>query len=232
MAYKLNGCDTGGLPEHLVKPLVDNFDIPFLIETGTASGESARLAATMFMQVYTIEVIEERAEIKDAPHNIYFLRGDSAELLPHVIEDIKKFKEDKEHQYVLFYLDAHYSGDTPNESGYPECPLLDEIRAVATYGDDAIIIIDDARLFFGQTPYPHDPTEWPSICEIFILLKECFPYHHITITDDYVLAIPLHVRDVLDKEWRDRFHVRYPNEQDILKKQVKDVYNAFLNYIK
>lgn len=236
----LNGCDTGGLPTHLVKPLVDNHDIPFFIETGTASGESARLAATMFQQVYTIEVIEERAEIKDAPHNIYFLRGDSAELLPHIIEDISKYKCDKEHQFALFYLDAHYSGDTPNESGYPECPLLDEIRSVAKYGEDAIIIIDDARLFFGQTPYPHDPREWPSICEIFILLKECFPHHYITITDDYVLAIPIHVREVIDKEWRDRFDIRYPNAEDKLRGQVKDVHKAFmekvyepfLNYIK
>ena len=231
MAYQLNGCDTGGLPEHLIRPLVDNFEIPFLVETGTASGDSARLAATMFKQVYTIEVIEERAEIKNAPHNIYFLRGDSAELLPHVIEDLNKAKGDKETQYALFYLDAHYSGDTPNESGYPECPLLEEIKCVSQYGNDAIIIIDDARLFYGSTPYPHNPTEWPSVCDIFLLLKESFPYHHITITDDYILAIPLHLRIVIDKEWRDRFHIRYPSAEDKLKQQVKDVYNAFKKYI-
>lgn len=231
MAYLLNGCTTGGFPEHLVKPLIVNYEIPFFVETGTAAGESARLAATMFNKVWTIEVVEGRADTKNAPANISFLQGDSATLLVEVIDELNVLKEDKR-QFVIFYLDAHYSGDTPNESGFPECPLLQEIEEVSKYGEDAIIIIDDARLFFGHPPYPHDPTEWPSVCEIFILLKEKFPYHHITITDDYILCIPVHVRDVIDKEWRDRFSVRYPNESDKLKEQVKSVYHAFQNYIK
>jgi hypothetical protein len=109
--------------------------------------------------------------------------------------------------------------------------LLDEIKCVAEYGEDAVIIIDDARLFFGSPPHPSEPTEWPSICDIFHLLKEKFPYHRITIVDDYVLAIPIHLRHTIDKEWRDRFHIRYPNDADKLKVQAKDVYNAFIKYI-
>lgn len=229
MGYKLNGCDTGGLPFYLVKPLLEKYDIPYLVESGTANGDSARAASKLFKVVWTIEVIEGRQDIKDAPDNVYYVTGDSSEILPDIVEEIKQ--RIKTNQYTLFYLDAHYSGDTINESGYPECPLLKEIEAVSEYGDGAIIIIDDARLFLGQPPHPHDPTQWPSIKEIFILLNEKFPYHHITVTDDYILAIPLHVRDVIDKEWRDRFYVRYPNEWDKLKSQVKDVYKAFKKYI-
>lgn len=227
----LPGVETGGLPIHLVKPLVDNHDIPYMVETGSAGGDSARLAATMFKNVWSVELIKDRVETKDAPANVTFLEGDCVELLPKIIEDLLKLKGKKEHQYVLFYLDAHYSSDVPNESGYPECPVLKEIECIAKYGYDSIIIIDDARLFFGQPPYPHNPTEWPSICEIFHLLKTNFPYHHITITDDYVLAIPLHVREVLDAEWRGRFHIRYPNAEDKLRSQTKDVYNAFIKKV-
>jgi hypothetical protein len=228
MAYMLNGCNTGGLPEHLVKPLVEKYDIPFFVETGTAGGMSVRVAAKLFKKCYTIEIVTDRPDIENAPSNVDFLFGDSAELLPEIISELLILKGDKEKQYVLFYLDAHYSGDTPNESGHPECPVLDEIKCIAEYGEDAIIIIDDARLFFGRPPYPHNPSEWPSICEIFWRLSNSFPYHHITITDDYVLAIPVHVREVIDKEWAERFNIRYPNDKDKLRGQVKDVYEAFI----
>lgn len=232
MGYQTYGVNTGGLPDHLVRPLIEKYDIPFMVETGTASGDSARLAATMFKKVWTIELTEGFADIKDAPDNISFSVGDSTEILPQILLELQKLKSGAKHQYVLFYLDAHYCGDEPNESEYPECPVLKEIEIIAGYGEDAIIIIDDARLFFGQPPYPHDPTQWPSICEIFILLKEKFPYHHLAITDDYVLAIPLHVREAIDKEWRDRFHIRYPNDQDKLKEEVKNIYKSFLDYIR
>jgi hypothetical protein len=238
MGFMSNGVATGGLPLHLVKPLLDKYDIPFMVETGTANAESTRLSATMFRKVWTIELIDGRTETKDAPDNISFLVGDSTYLLPPIIEELLSLRGNKERQFVLFYLDAHYSDIVPNESDYPECPVLDEIKCVAEYGEDAIIIIDDARLFFGSPPYPHDPRQWPSICDIFVLLKEKFPYHHITITDDYILAIPIHVKDVIDKEWRDRFHIRYPNDADKLRGQYKDVwkdvknrYSEFLKYV-
>lgn len=228
----LAGVDTGGLPFYLIKPLVENHDIPYLCETGSAAGGSAKLAANVFKKVWTIELLEDRPETKDAPGNISFLVGDSVALLPEIIAELNELKGDNKRQFVLFYLDAHYSGNTPNESDYPECPLLEEIKAVAKYGEDALIIIDDARLFFGSPPYPHDSTQWPSICEIFHLLKECFPYHHITITDDYILAMSIHVMQTVDKEWRDRFAIRYPNAEDKLKSQVKDVYKSIIDYLK
>jgi len=200
MAYKLNGCDTGGFPFYLVNPLIEKYKVPFLVETGSAGGDSARSAASKFEKIWTIELIDGRQETEDAPINISFLVGDSVKLLPTIISELIELKGDNEYQWVLFYLDAHYSDDVPNESEYPECPVLEEIKCIAEYGYNSIIIIDDARLFLGQPPYPHNPEEWPSVLEIFTLLKEKFPYHHITITDDYILAIPLHVRDVVDKE--------------------------------
>lgn len=231
MGYQTPGVTTGGLPEHLIKPLVDNYDIPYLIETGTANGDSARLAATMFKKVWTTELVKDRAETKEAPQNVTFLEGDSAELLPKIIEELIKLKDKKEHQYVLFYLDAHYSGDVPNESDYPECPVLEEIKAIAEYGGDAIVIIDDSRLFFGPPPYPHDPEEWPSISEIFWMLSNFFPYAWNTIMDDYVISIPLHLKEALWKNWRDRYSIRYPSHKDNVKNQAKFVYEEFIKYI-
>lgn len=232
MGYMLLGVESDGLPLHLVKPLLENADIPFLVETGSAGGDSARLAATMFKRVWSTELVKDRIDITDTPDNVTFLEGDSVEHLPEIIKELLKLKDKKQRQYVLFYLDAHFCGDTPNELDYPECPLLEEIKCIAEYGLDSIIIIDDARLFFGSPPYPNDPEQWPSISHIFWLLQNFFPYHHTTITDDYVLCIPLHLREFIDKEWRERFRIRYPSADDKLRGQVKDVYKALIDYIK
>lgn len=232
MGYVLNTNVKGdGLPVHLVKVLLDSYEIPYLIETGSAGGDSARLAASMFSKVWSVELVKDRAETKDAPTNVTFLEGDSVAHLPEIIQELKELKQGKKKQYVLFYLDAHFCGDEPNTLEYPECPVLDEIKCIGEYGEDALIIIDDARLFFGSPPHPNDPTQWPSVCEIFHLLKEKFPFHHITITDDYILCISHHLKATLDKEWRDNFKVRYPNPEDKLKQQVKDVHTAFKKYI-
>lgn len=232
MGYKSNGVETGGLPHDLVFRIKGKYDVPFFVETGTAKGESAMKMAYSFKKIWTIELIEGRQEQSIIHKHINWLVGNSVELLPQIIKEISQPKvENGNGYYTLFYLDAHYSGDTENDTGYPECPLLKEIECVAENGYHSIIIIDDARLFLGRPPHPHNPEEWPSIKEIFLLLNEKFPYHHVTITDDYILAIPLHIRDVIDEEWRSRFHIRYPNEQDKLKSQVKDVYNAFKKYI-
>lgn len=231
MAYILNGVETGGLPMHLIKPLIEAHEIKYFCETGTAGGQSIMEAAKHFEKCWTIELLNGVADVENFPENVTYLEGDTTKMLPEVVDQLKKLKGMKERQWVIFYLDAHYTDVVPNTSDYPECPLLNEIKTVGDYGEDAIVIIDDARLFFGSPPYPNDPTQWPSISEIFWLLQNFFPFHHITITDDYVLAIPLHLRDTVDKEWRDRFHIRYPNDADKLRQQVKDVYKAFIEKV-
>ena len=232
MGYTLNGVESDGIPMHIIKPLIDNHDIPFFCETGTAGGHSAMLAASYFKKIWTIELLEDSPQIDNVPDNIEFLIGDSVKILPDIVQELIKLKGSKKRQFVLFYLDAHYCGDVPNESEYPECPVLEEIKEVAKYGEDALVIIDDARLFFGSPPYPHDSTQWPSICEIFHLLRKCFPFHKITITDDYVLAMSIHVMQTIDNEWRSRFSIRYPNAEDKLKSQAQDVYKALIDYLK
>jgi len=231
MGYRLNGCDTGGLPVYLIERLLQEHDVKYFVETGTANGESARLASIMFDKCWTIECVERRPDLIDAPENIEFRIGRSEDILPSIVQELKNIKGDKKRQWVLFWLDAHYSDSVPNESNYSECPLLEEIEAISKYGEDALIFIDDARLFFGHPPYPNNPADWPTIQDIFVSLNQNFPYHKTTITDDYIICTSIHVNEVLDAEWRERYHIRYPSAEDKLKSQVKDVYKALMNYI-
>jgi len=232
MGYCLAGCNTGGLPVYLIKPLLEQHEIRYFVETGTASGSSVREAAKLFDKCWTIELIYGRPALEDAPDNVEFRMGRSIDILPSIIYDLNILKgTEGKRQWVLFWLDAHYSDDKPNETREKECPLLDEIEAIAQYGEDALIFIDDARLFFGHPPYPNNPSDWPTIQQIFESLTRNFPYHKTTITDDYILCTSIHVNEVLDAEWRERFNIRYPSDEDKLKSQAKDVYLAFQKYI-
>ena len=225
MGYKLNGCDTEGLPVYLIKNLLEHADIPFFIETGTAGGDSVLKAAELFRWCYTIELIEGRAP-KAGPENIIWLTGSSPALLHAIIDEISYSKND-----AFFWLDAHYSDPTPNTTGHKECPLMEELQVISRYHEHAIIFIDDARLFYGHPPAPLDPREWPRVQDIFCVLKEKFPLNISTITDDYIISVPERMCDYVNAEWRGRFSIRYPNAYNKLKSQVQDVYHAFKNYL-
>lgn len=240
MGYKVNnGVDTGGLPMYLINPLIEYCNVPTFVETGTAGGLSIKEAAKHFKDCYTIELIEGRACIDDTLDNVRWLTGNSVDMLLPIVNNLIGAKnrmqiKDKPpvYHYALFWLDAHYSDPIPNISQYKECYILEELEIISGYRDDAIILIDDARLFCGHPPAPNNPKDWPSIQDIFVLLKERFPYNYSTIVDDYILSIPDRLREPVDAEWRSRFSIRYPTESDKLKSEVKNVYSALLNYIK
>lgn len=222
MGYKLNGVKTGGLPVHLINPLLEKHSIKFFIESGTAGGESIRVAAKMFEECYTIELVEGRSKI-NIP-NTTFVLGESQEKLPGIIKEL-------DGSWAFFWLDAHYSDPEPNTSNYKECPVLEEIEAIAPY-PKSVIMIDDARLFLGAAPWPLDPRQWPGIADIFKALDKAFPEHYKTITDDYILCIPQEMKPEIDHEWVSRYKVRYPSEQDKLKEDAKNVFSAIQNYLK
>lgn len=83
----------------------------FAIETGTCRGNGARLLAKLFARVATIELspdLHAKAKARFAKEgltHIEALRGNSAEIIPSLVENIPPSET------VFFYLDAHWSGD-------------------------------------------------------------------------------------------------------------------------
>lgn len=226
MGYLLNGVESYTLPIGLVQALMNAKPFRAFIETGTAGGESVEAASMLFVECHTIEIIPMgRLPIP----GVTFHTGDSPKVLAQIIQSYTA--ED----YVLCWLDAHYSGDKPTEGNTVECPVLDEIYALTPL-KKAVIIIDDARLFMGVPPSPLDARKWPMISQIFERCRASFPYHYITVTDDYVLCVPDEFRPSLDQEWRNRFHVRYPSASDKIRLEAKHVYHYakdwFDNFVK
>lgn len=213
MGYLHNGVKTGGLPIDYIKRFVDEYDIKIFIETGTAGGESVRAAATVFDVCHSIEIVQGRTEGYVFADNVTLHTGDSATLLKSISTQFKG-------QRIVFWLDAHWSEPYESPEGVNECPVLEEITAIK--GHDCLILIDDARLFFGAHPYPGDPRKWPRFDTVFTYLRECFQKHMISIVDDYIIAVPDYMMDTFHAEWRERFKERYPEEIDRVKMEMRN----------
>lgn len=221
MGYKLNGVKTGGIPVEYIELFVIQYGIKYFVETGTAGGDSVRAVAHLFKECHSIEVIEGRPEGYFA-ENVTLWMGDSSKLLPEVTKDFKG-------ERVLFWLDAHWSDNVESPDKTKECPLLDEIKAIN--GHDCLILIDDARLFLGPHPWPADYRFWPQFQDVFKALKDNFPKHKVTIIDDYIIAVPDYMDDTFRDEWWDRFKVRYPEDVDLAKSQLRFAYEYLKKFI-
>lgn len=221
MGYKFQSVKTGGLPTEYVKRFADYYGIKIFIETGTAGGQSVREASEIFEVCHSIEIVEGRTT-GEFPENVTLHTGDSAKLLKEVSAPYKG-------QSIVFWLDAHWSEPVPAPPEINECPLLYEIQAIK--GHEALILIDDARLFLGPHPWPCDYRKWPSFQDVFIKLHDCFPKHKITIVDDYIVAVPDFMHDIFRIEWWDRFKERYPEDVEVIRSQARNIFEYFKKFV-
>jgi hypothetical protein len=112
------------------------------IETGTLNGDTTFALEPYFDKLYTIEFSEKyynNTKNKYNGNKINFILGDSSVVFESLLPII--------HDNCVFFLDGHWSGgDTGNSE--KDCPLNEEITHINNlFQNDAIIIIDDFRLF-------------------------------------------------------------------------------------
>jgi hypothetical protein len=183
----------GGLSAKLVRELREDLDLERGIETGTFRGGGARLLGSLFPEVASIELspaLHEAAAaaVADMPH-VRLLQGDSREWLPRLVDPSKP---------TLYFLDGHWSGGvTAGEES--ECPVMDELRAIAGGHPDDCIVIDDARHLAAPPPPPHDPSHWPDLVEVLDLVRAIRPDHHVTVLHDQIIGVPARARGPVDE---------------------------------
>ncbi|MCK4816324.1 hypothetical protein KA005_11195 [bacterium] len=142
-------------PPHIVKQMIikeysHEYNCPVFFETGTYKGDMVFSVKKNFDKIYSIELSEQlykqaRSRFRHDKH-ITILHGDSGEVLPAVLEEIK--------QPCLFWLDGHYSAGDTAQAG-KKSPIEDEIAAILSHTiDNHVVLIDDAREFVGQAGYP------------------------------------------------------------------------------
>lgn len=157
----------------------DKYSLNTLIETGTYEGDMVQAMSKHFHSIYSTELSQSLYQKAKKRFNgnkaIHLFQGDSSDILPSIIKDIK--------EPCLFWLDAHYSsGETA--CGLVETPILGEIRALLEHPiKNHIILIDDARCFDGTQDYP-------TIKEVEKLLKEAASGYTLTVKDDIIRIYP------------------------------------------
>jgi hypothetical protein len=112
------------------------------IETGTFIGETIFALEPYFDKLFTIEFSEKYYNYSKNKYNgnkINFMLGDSSVVLPTILPTIN--------EKCIFFLDGHWSGGDTGKSE-KDCPLYEEIQHINNlFNNEAIIIIDDYRLF-------------------------------------------------------------------------------------
>jgi len=123
------------------------------VETGTLHAETARFARQVYEVVETIELSDtlyRDAAARYGGNGIQFHHGDSATLLPQILEGYE--------EPVCIYLDAHWF---PREGvvGQGAFPLWHELAVVAPRPYPDIVVVDDVHSFGRTAP----TAEWQDV---------------------------------------------------------------------
>lgn len=143
MEVKQNKVPIMGINKPFLNKLqADYTEYKCFVETGTYVGETIFTLEPYFDRLHTIEFSEKYHNNTKSKYNgnkINFILGDSSiefkSLLPTLNEK------------CIFFLDGHWSGGDTGHSA-KDCPLVEEMTLINDlFTDEAIIIIDDVRLF-------------------------------------------------------------------------------------
>ena len=120
------------------------------VETGTFLGETLYAVRNSFDKLISIEIDNAFASkaINRFKHwkKITVHCGDSGELLPSILNDIK--------DRTLFWLDGHYSGGYTSR-GKLDTPIEAELNAIFKHSIKShVILIDDSHCFGTLKDYP------------------------------------------------------------------------------
>lgn len=173
----------------LVRDLQAALQLRHFVETGTYKGDGSAFAATLFETVDTIELrpdFYEDARTRLSPLGVRQFRGDSRTVLPSVVNELAGS--------ALFWLDGHSGGGY--FADHDDCPLIEELSAIAASPFEHAILVDDARAFVAPPPPPFNADKWPTLIEVMDAARQRFAYECVIISDIIVFT-PLRCRQVV-----------------------------------
>lgn len=174
-------------PKDLLLKWKREFGLEQLIETGTFKGETTSWAANHFESVTTVEFSNELYKQTSQKYshltNIDFQYGDSAEVLEEIAPQLD--------ESVVFCLDAHWCAGVDETAGEDDqCPLEDELYAIAESDYPHFIAIDDAKVFLSPPSHPRDRSQWPAITDIVDILNTNGHEYYLAAIEGVLVAVP------------------------------------------
>ena len=167
----------------LVQFMQAHFSIKTFVETGTFTGDATGFAARLFPEVISIEVnpdFHRSAATRLSGTKARLIQGDSRIELPKVVKALAA--------PALFWLDGHAGAGFYGP--HDDCPLLEELAAIAESPFAHFILIDDARAFLAPPPPPFDADKWPDLGEVVTTVRRRLPYYCVEIIDVLICAPP------------------------------------------
>jgi len=139
------------------------------VETGTFTGDTVWFMRDRFQKVYSIEIQPQLAEIaislfRNNPR-VEIVKGDSASALADLVKRIEGT--------TLFWLDGHYSAGVTGR-GTKDCPIFEELQAIAHHPPACFSIVIDDRRCFGTDP------AYPLYSELVSQIAMLFPQLNVT----------------------------------------------------
>lgn len=187
-----------GIPKDLVLLLRDAAGADTFVETGTYQGGTTRWAGEHFKQVVTMEAAEAlhktATEAGRLQPNVKYLLGDSSKLMPQVVNSLAG--------PAIFWLDGHFSGGDTAGADF-ECPVIEELDAIAASPHEHIVFIDDARLFLSAPKGGHQREQWPTLLELLAHVTPLKGNPHVAVIADVIISVPTRHRELLDNWCRD-----------------------------
>jgi hypothetical protein len=149
------------------------------VETGTFLGDMLLTVRPHFARLFSIELDEKlHADARRRlghRKSIELLQGDSARVLPHILERLD--------EPALFWLDGHYSGGI-TARGERDTPISEELRHVFEHRvRNHAILIDDARCFDGTADYP-------TLEELRAAVAKARPDFSFEVANDIIFLCP------------------------------------------
>jgi hypothetical protein len=169
-----------GSPPYLVKRAMllaecRRIGTRWFVETGTYMGDTLWFLREAVPNLVSIEVQPELARLAARRFRKFprvdVVNGDSALELAAVVKRVDG--------PCLFWLDGHYSAGMTGR-GVKDCPIFEEIAAIAGLADHEFsIMIDDARCF-GTDP------AYPGVGQLRESTDKLFPRHQFNIWNDVI----------------------------------------------
>jgi hypothetical protein len=167
--------------------LASQLDLAVFIETGTYKGDSVAAVRPLFRELHTCELSPElhaaaTLRFNDDPA-VHCHLGSSPDRL-------RALAAAHGRRPVMYWLDAHWCSAVHAVGQESQCPLLEELAAIAPLHPESVVWIDDARYFMAPPTAPLETKGWPTFQQVIDRLRSLSPAHQLVVANDTLLFHP------------------------------------------